>query len=360
MKTVSSLEELSVEELVKIRSLLHQRFGIGTRGNIIDVAFGLAEENGRIDRSRPDAVCFYVRHKRMPRAKADRIPESIELRLKRGRGFVQVRLATDVIHIGTRQARPSGERIVHQQSTGPATTGGVVAWRLSGQAAWTWGVLTVGHVFKRVATVPETDPRVWIGSSAGRRISGTLIAGSNSLNLPRVGRPAAGRIRGTLISRSKPLNRQNVDAALVMVERASLVQANLIPANVSTTGKRIRPVSVLKDDRGKLGFTFPEQVTIKLKVVRFLPISEMVPALGTLNYVIEADAAAGVFGRGRSGSSWAVERQAACMQHGGLPGQYARGWGQALEFVFGWCVREIAAIHDLPADAVELRLIRMI
>jgi hypothetical protein len=336
MKTVSSLKELSVEELIKIRSLLHERFGIGKRGNIIDVAFGLAEVNGRIDRSRPDAVCFYVRHKRMPRAKVDRIPETIELRLKRGPRTVQVCLATDVIQIGTRQVRPTGERIVRQRSNEPATTGGVVAWRLSGQAAWTWGVLTVGHVFKRVATVPEADPRVWIGTAA------------------------ASRIRGTLIARSKPLNRQHVDAALVVVERASLIQANLIPANVSTTGKRIRPVSVLKDDRGKSGFTFPEQVTIKLKVVRFLPISEMVPALGTLNYVIEADAAAGVFGRGRSGSSWAVERQAACMQHGGLPSQFARGWGQALEYVFGWCVREIATIHDLPADAVELRLIRVI
>lgn len=336
MQTVSSLEELSLDELGAIRRQLQRRFGIGNRGNIIDVAFGMAEANGQLDPSRPDSICFYVRHKRKPRAKIDRIPATIDCRLKRGRRFVRVRLATDVILLGTRQVRPSGEPISHSRSRGNGITGGVIGWRLSDRKSWTWGVITVGHLFANLNVVPESTPLV------------------------RIGRPSANAVAGTLIARSKPFNRQQVDAAIVMVPREQLVAADMLPETSSTRGKRIRPVTALKNDQGKQGFSFPRAVIVKLRVVRFLPISDLVPALGSLRFVVEAIAMPGTFAVGRSGSMWAVQRQAAGIQHGGLPTQFHRGWGQSLEFALQWCVQEIAILEDVAADDVDLRLMRVI
>jgi hypothetical protein len=336
MKTISSLEAMLVAEMITIRHRLRRRFGIGQRGNIIDVAFGMAEHDQVLDRSRPDAICFYVRRKCCPRAKVDRIPPRLAFRLKRGSRFVQIELATDVILIGTRRVRATGERISHADYRGRGTTGGVVAWKVANQSPWQWGVLTVGHLFHGVSSLPEPNARVQIGDAA------------------------AGPIAGTLLVCSRPSDRPSVDAALVAVERSLLVSAQLIPDQVSTAGKRIRPISVLKHDRGATGFTFPERVTLDFRVVRFLPISDMVPALGSLSFVSEAIGQPGTFGVGRSGSLWAIQRQAAALQHGGLPWQFARGWGQSLEYVLAWCAEQLALIHRQPTAAVDLRLIRVI
>lgn len=336
MRIIRRLDELSVDELVTIRAALFRRLGVGTRGNIIEIAFGLAEHRGRVDHSRANAVCFYVRHKRQPRAKRDRIPESIDVRLKRGDHFVRVVLPSDVIHLGTRQVQMTGEPLVHRHSTGLATTGAVVAWQLGGQGPWTWGVVTVGHVLGRVKRLPETEPWVRIGNAVGTPVLGTLI------------------------TRSAVPSRERVDAAIVVVERESLVRAKLIPAKLGLGGKRVRPLRQLKDDRGRIGFTFPQQNTIPLTVLRFLPISNLVPALGLLNFVIEAEAETGAFRGGRSGSLWAIAGQAAGMQHGGLPERFSRGWGQSLEFVFAWGAGQIAGIYGVTLGEVDFRLMRVI
>ena len=43
MEVVDQLSELSVEELAKIRTTLFRRYGIGERGNILELGFGVAE-----------------------------------------------------------------------------------------------------------------------------------------------------------------------------------------------------------------------------------------------------------------------------------------------------------------------------
>jgi len=336
METLATLAELSVDELVRIREQLQRRFGIGQRGNIIEVAFGMAERHGELDLARPDAVCFYVRHKRRPRAIVDRIPPTLQFRLKRGEKFVQVCLLTDVIFIGTRQVRPTGEPIVHRPTGGRGTAGGVLVWKFPGDRQWNWGVLTVGHIFSRVRQIPESTASVHIDALSGIRISGTLIAAG------------------------LPFNSGQVDAAIVAVERADLIRAKLIQQNVSTKGKRLRSVELLKSDQGKMGFTFPRHKMLTIQVVRFLPISDMVPQLGTLANVVEGVAEVGVFGVGSSGSLWGIAGQVGGIQHGGLPPLFQRGWGQAMELVGEWCRQQLAELHQVKEDQVEVRLVGLV
>lgn len=336
MKHICRLEEFRPGELERIRKTLRQRYGVGKRGNIIEIAFGAAEANGQLDLTRPDAICFYVRHKRTPRARVDRIPKKIEIRLRRGKRWVLVCMPTDVIDLGPRKIRPTGRMIKHVSGNDSGTAGCIVAWKLPGERLLTWGVLSVGHVFSHVVRVPQTQQRVLIESA------------TTPVHL----------FRGTLLARSKP--RDGIDAALVLVKRATLVRAQLMPENVSTGGKRVRPVESLETDRTNPGFTFPQETKIPFVVGRYLVVSDILPELGSVRNVIEANARGGAFAKGSSGSLWAVERQVACLQHGGLSPLFSRGWGQSLETILAWIVAKIAAINRVPKRDVDLRLIRVI
>lgn len=339
MKKIKRLDSLRTSELERIRATLRQRFGADPRGNIVEIAFGVAEKFGRVDPSRPDAICFYVRRKRMPRAKADRIPQHIEVRIRRGRQFYLVCLPTDVIEIGPREIQPTGRRVRDLRRTDHATTGSVVAWRLGGETRFTWGLICVGHFFWQASKLPETIQQVRINSAT------TPIH----------------RFRGTLLARTVPFDGSQSDAALILVERSSLVRANFISQNQPTTGKRISTVEDLRRDRNRAGFTYPYRTQIPFEVLRFLPVSVLVEDLGPIKHVIEARSpTANAFGRGRSGSAWVIRRQVASMQHGGLPASFIRGWGQSLETVLKWTVKRIATLNGVAQRDVELRLIKVV
>jgi len=340
MKPIKQLSDLNRSELEKIRTTLNKRFDIGKRGNVIEIAFGVAEKDGKLDLTRRNAICFYVTSKRNPRAKSDRIPKCIEIRICRRRKYFLVCMATDVIELGTKKIQPTGKRVRDLRRTDFATTGCVIAWRTSGhQTRLTWGLLSVGHYFNHVALVPETTQQVRINSS------------TTPLH----------RFRGTLIARTQARDSNESDAALIRVARSSLVRAQLIDSNQSTVGKTVRRVVDLQQDRGRAGFTFPIRTRLSFVVARYLPLSNIVPVLGPIRDVIEATSGtSNAFGGGRSGSVWVIGRQVACTQHAGLANSYTRGWGQSVATIFEWAISEIAQINNvLPID-VELKVIKIV
>lgn len=336
MQRVCRINELSFAELVRIRHQLRRRLAIGPQGNIIELAFGIAEKEGQLDRSRSDAICFYVRQKSSRYAEIAPIPASLAFRLKRGRGFVEVCLSTDVIDVGRRLPKPTGKPLVYLPSGSKATAGGIVAWKLPGEHRLTWGIVTVGHCFAGSVRLPDTKARVRIGHASGDSAAGVL------------------RVR------SIPSRFAQVDIALVEVRREDLVDAGWLAVAPKTSGLRIRPIGVMSRDVGRVGFTYPLHSRIEIEVIRFLPISELVPALGPLRYVVEVMGPSSTFAEGRSGSLWAFGQQVAAMQHGGLPQAFQYGWGQALEFGLEWCASQLARQHQVSVHEVDLRLIRVI
>ena len=117
----------------------------------------------------------------------------------------------------------------------------------------------------------------------------------------------------------------------------------------------------LRRDRNRAGFTYPFRTQIPFQAIRFLPVSVIVEDLGPIKHVIETKSqTANAFGAGRSGSVWVIRRQVACLQHGGLPTSFIRGWGQSLETVFKWTVKRIATLNRVAQRNVDLRLIKVV
>ncbi len=266
MKILASIADLTPAELARVRETLATRFGLGRRGNILEIGFGMATVRGRPDPRRGDAICFYVRHKRMPRAKRDRIPPTVDVRLKRGPRFVLVRLPSDVVSVGPRTIRPTGRRIRHlSRPRESAVAGCVVAWNTEPQQRLSWGIITVGHLFHQRRRLPEGQKKVrlQVARSPTREISGTLLARSTSNDGSRV------------------------DAALVQVVRDTLERVGLLPRDASTAGKVVRSVAELPTDGGVPGVSLPERRRIPLVVQRYLPTCRLVPELGPLADAID-------------------------------------------------------------------------
>lgn len=338
MKTIRSVDQLTLAELARIRGTLVDRYGIRQRGNIVEVGFGAAERNAAIDPRRRDAICFYVLRKRDPRRAADRIPATERVRVKRGRHFVMVELPTDVIEIERDAIELTGRRIEHAEGTSHATAGAIVAWRGEGEHYFRYAVLTVGHLFWDRRKTPETSRQVVIRAAGHRRLRGRLVLRSEA---------GAG-----------------VDAALVELSRQDLIAGGLLADQASSRGKRVRRLTELMNDPWRSGVTLPRRQPFPFLVLRYLPEFSLISELGTITHVLEVRSqVAGAFGQGTSGAAWIIARQAACQQFAGWrsnrPGEdYRRGNGQALETILDWCRGRLAAVARQPAQAIELRLIR--
>jgi hypothetical protein len=333
VKIVDRLANLSRDELRRMRTTLLGRYRLRGRGGVLEIGFGQAERSGRVDSRRPQAICFYVRRKRMPRRRQDRIPKVVEVRVRRQSHFVLVRLATDVLEVEIDSLIPTGLRLRNMASKRVATAGCVVAWRVPGLPQLQWGLLTVGHLFAR--RVQATEVRITIAQQ------GPLV--------------------GTLLARSQ--NASQVDGAIVQVDKRKLVDAGLISKRVSTRGKRVRAPHQLGRDVGRAGQTLPGRERVPFVVLRYLPETSLVPSLGTLVDVLDVSCKrAETFAPGRSGSLWLIERQAACQQFGGWetrahPAEnYRRGLGQSIARILDWARQELARIAGTAL--VDLRLIR--
>ena len=338
MKTIDTLSDLSADELRRIRQTLFDRYRVGVRGNIVEIGFGVAELANQVDRERPSAICFYVADKRMPRAKVDRIPDHIDVRLKRRNQFVLVRLPSDVIEIERQAIRLTGRRVRHVADRSFATAGAIVAWRFDDHGRFAYGVLTVGHLFWNRSTVPEPSDDVRVRVTGNREILGRLVLRS----LPNDG----------------------VDAAIVLSSRRALVDGGVLSESSSTRGKKIRAVAELVTDRLQHGSTLPKTTPIPFMVLRYLPEFSLIPELGPIPHALDVRSdVAGTFRQGTSGAPWIIQRQAACQQFAGWesndPSQdYTRGTGQSLEAIFAWCRRSLAKTYRKRVADTDLRLIR--
>ena len=338
METIKTLSELNADELRRIRQTLFDRFHIGKRGNVVEVGFGVAESAGRLDQQRTDAICFYVTDKVMPRAKLDRIPSQIEVRVKRGRRYVRVLLPSDVIELAGVAIQLSGRPIRHVSDPMIATAGAIVVWRFGRRGGFAYGVLTVGHLFWNRRTVPESNDDVRIRVKRNRQIIGRLLLRSS---------PGDG-----------------VDAAIVLSSRSALIEGGVLPVSAGTRAKKIRTVDQLISDRLRFGWTLPRTVAIPLVVLRYLPEFNLISEIGTIRHALDVRGEVpGMFGGGTSGAPWIIDSQAACQQFAGWESNdsdqdYVRGTGQSLATILQWCRRQIANTYRKRLADTELRLIR--
>lgn len=338
MKVVDRLADLSRAELGRIRTTLLARYGL--RSRVLEIGFGQAEKGGRVDRRRPQAICFYVGRKRLPRRRQDRIPAVVEVRLRRRSHFVLVRLPADVLEVRVSSLTPTGRTLRNLATAGGvATAGCVVAWRVPGLHRLEWGVLTVGHLFARKIPARGSATEIHLATGRQRPLVGTLLARSHGAS--------------------------QVDGAIVRVDKSAMVGAGLISRDVPTRGKRVREPHQLMLDMGRAGLTLPGRERVPFVVLRYLPETSLVPELGTLIDVLDVSCEqAETFAPGRSGSLWLIGRQAACQQFGGwetrgYPAEnYRRGLGQSVAQILDWAREVLANSADGGATRVDLRLIR--
>ncbi len=347
MDTITQLSQISIDELHRIRHTLCERYGVGRRGNILEIAFGVAEKGRNLDLRRRDSICFYVRDKRMPRAKRDRIPTIESIRIKRGGQYMVVCLTTDVIRIRRSWIRLTGRSIRHVSRRSRATAGCIVAWRIEPDQHFSWGVMTVGHLFAHLKSVPESaaNVRVRISHSPGRR--------------------GDREIAGTLLARTHKGDGSRTDAALVQVQRSHLVAGRVLPSNASPDAQQVRGVASLQSDQLSPGVTVPDDSPIAFSVTRFYPVFNLISAIGPLDHVLDVQSETDhAFAPGRSGAMWIIARQGSCLQFAGwrIPGQPSRdyqiGSGQSLAKILGWARDAIARLAGSGRSVVDLRLVR--
>ena len=331
MKVIKSLDELTVEELDRIYESLVKRFGVGQRGNIREIGFGIAEDDETLNERRRGEVVFYVTRKCTPRAKRDRIPKPLEVRLKRGSRFVLVRLPTDVVVLEDRSDLVlTGREITHLSRAPVATASAVLVWRVAGEYFFRWGVVSVGHLFWSRRTVPETAPQVAV------QIDGEQLT-------------------GRLLLRTRP--KDGVDIALAQIELDDLKRS--IGFRPRTAAKPIRSINDLKDDRGKRGTSKPRDSAIGFRVLRYFPQFRSVPQIGTLFHILTVESGtSGAFKMGRSGSQWNISRQVACHQiFAWENGGFRRSGGQSMHYALRWLQTELAKLHSVTKSSMTIRIV---
>ena len=346
MNSIESLDELSSDELMRIRRTLRRRYRSAVHDGVIEVGFGFAERKAELDPSRREAICFLVQRKRMPRAKRDRIPAIAEVRVRRGRGFVVVRLPTDVIEITPSRLRLTRPTIRHAAGRQAATASGLVAWRVAESESLSWGLITVGHLFWHVRGIPEAEPRVQVMIPAARR--------GNSPH----------ELAGRLIARTDRRGTKGVDAALIQVAPEQLLPFDWLPLDDPPPSLAIRPASALSADTARHGSALTSEGDVPFVVLRFFPIFNLIAEVGSIQDVLEVESPyAETFAPGRSGTLWTIERETACLQFAGwlhptiASMSYRRGLGQSFASVVQWARERIAEKRGVIERVVDLRLV---
>ena len=328
------ISDLSLEELQRVQNTLEKRFGIGKRGNILQLGYGVAEfeKSGQLDWNRPSAVCFYVsrKTKSQPKNRHDRIPPDIRVRVRRGSRYVQLVAPTDVIVVNRKKYSLSGRSISYRKLES-ATTGVLLAWRPRGRVRLTWGVLSVGHTFPDTIPLPDQHVHVKIGGSP--TIPGRFFA------------------RGTS---------NDLDTSLTIVRRDDLVRSNIISESFEVSKIEPRPVSRLREDAGKFGTTRPRSRNIPFQVLRFLlsaPIFSSVLGFSPRHVMHVGQSAHGSFQLGTSGSIWRIDGQLACLQFATYRPQFDQGFGLCLEDALDWVQLAISKTLDVPFRDTDVRLV---
>jgi hypothetical protein len=304
---------------------LKTRFRACVAGPIFEIGFGQATRGGRADPRRPWSACVYVHRKQLPRDPRKRIPRQVAIRLRRGRRFVTLHLATDVIEL----AGPalSGRQLRYRDQPA-ATAGAVLVWRAARQTALSWGLLTVGHAIPRTASTPQTMAQVTIKGNAGTTVRGRLLA-----KTPR----------------------HRVDGALVAVSKFDLIAAGIIDADQGTSPLPVLSLTELKNCSGHDGNSFPAATLRPFQVRAYMPECSLFrDQIGVIHDAIHVyRARAGTFARGSSGSSWAVANLAA-IQFGGVGPAFSEGLGQALVNLLDWAATAIDEAGGLQPGSLRV------
>jgi len=305
------VEHLTTDELRRIQRTLRTRYRIGTRSNLLDVGFGAALKAGKFQPGRRLCITFLVRKKKNVRKVTDRIPPKVHVRLKRGKRFVNLSFSTDVVEVGGIVA--AGRTLDYRTKT--VTTGVIVAWKASSRSRYSWGVVTVGHVFPRLRTLSRLRRKVTIRTNRGK-FFGTLVAKSDG--------------------------DREIDAAIAQVKRQDLVAKRLMTASQSARRIEPRMVTTLASDQNKSGQTLRVGGKRRFTVHAYFP-SLRVPSLGAIDHIVSVfSGAAQTFQPGTSGSGWLIQNQAACLQIAGRMPDFKQGFGQSLNSVAEWAAKVLA------------------
>lgn len=332
MKRITSLDELTHCELSRIRETLVARFKVSARSNIRDVSFGIAERSGALDESRSNCVLFFVKTKKKRPSASSRVPRKVQVRVRRGKQFVCVELDSDIVPFGGR-AKLTGKRIFFRgRSRNSGTAGCVAIWKRVGTHRFRWGVLTVSHIMPSDHGVPEQGTSVLLTGPLARQ-QGRLVALSLGTGL---------------------------DAALVEVSRAQLVETGVISQTQSTRGLKIRDRDTLATDRGAKGFTRPISGALPITVQAFTSEFTMLEdEIGVLTDVVQVSSKRGAFVKGTSGSLWSVKRQVACMQFGQI-GNSSRGLGQPIAEIVEWAAKTVGSQQGVSRSSIDFRVVAAI
>jgi hypothetical protein len=324
--------DFTLAEFSAMQRALRKRFDVARDPNLVDVGFGIALKDNRIDRKRGLVATFFVSTKRKRRRCRHPIPTQVTLRVRtipvfqksaasrqprvqHGRSYWQrAVLATDVVELPG--LVPTGCRY-SARHVGPATAGAVVIWQEQSNRGKQHfcGILTVGHAFTR-----EQRPLVLFrGSSNGRDFNGRLYRKSRRAS--------------------------SVDAAIIQVHPDDLVDCGIIDADLvvhgiidpeMVFGPPIASLGELTRLQGSPGLLLRDQSPVRLSVHSLLP-SMTIPTLGTLHNVVSAwSRGYRPFRPGTSGAVWEIEHEPAAMQVAGTPDGFQLGFGQALDSSLAW------------------------
>lgn len=152
------------------------------------------------------------------------------------------------------------------------------------------------------------------------------------------------------------------DIAVVGVARDDLISTGVIVKRPSTRALKIRSITSLKNDVGKLGSTTPSATGIPLYVLRYFPRFQSLPQIGTLFHVVKTQSlTSGAFGQGRSGALWQIGRQVAAHQvFAWQAGDYKQAGGQSLHYALRWVQTELANSHHVRKSDVTMRIVRFL
>ncbi len=318
-----SFETFSIDELRRLQATLRRRF---RAARIIDVGFGPGMANGRRDPRRPFSAAFLVARKRNPRDPGERIPASIQCRLKRGSKFATFQIPTDIVPAP--RMKSSGRVVKRPNQATRVATGCVISWKENGAPRRKWAIVTVGHYFQEIQRSSKT---VYLYRTTADRIYGRFLFRS----------PSASKL----------------DVAVAAFVKRDLLAAGLVPAR-SIPNLKPRSMEQIKNDVGKPGQALvpPGNDRITIEFEYFFPENAEVAGLGRIRNVVRVSSRVpGAFRRGRSGTVFVTGRQqVSSLQYAGSTGNGRLGLGQSLVTILDWTGVQLTRRFDLAAGSMRL------
>ena len=261
-------EDLSRDEVRRLLASLQQRFA--KHPDVVAVGFGRSLKDGEVDEHRRLAVRLWVSRKkaegRVPTTRC--LPATVAVRLRRGKGYVEVVLPTDVA---------ATEHIAETASTlpGSSTSSSCLRWT-DDEGQTRHGLITCAHGFHKEDVRNGED---------------VVVAGENDSLL-----------NARLAWRS-PLSRR-VDVAVLEADSGDLEfwAGTLAPDVLVSTEQELNTIAAFDDP----GTTLSTPAGTELRYLSFTPgPMRLAPGIPPLRNVVEALAPwRNTFAPGTSGALW--------------------------------------------------------